>query len=131
VSALGARQLRCQKCKGLWLGHGEVAKILEDAGAEQSSPLSMYTDQIEKSALVCPHCGEGLDRHLVDKVELDACAGHGLWFDRDELGKILGNFASTQEQDAADPLDVRNSLAELVASFFERLVFRRGKEPPT
>lgn len=46
----------------------------------------------------CPACGEPQVIVEHDGVELDLClAGHGVWFDAQELGVLLGNGAAALE----------------------------------
>jgi len=50
----------------------------------------------------CPACGQPQVIVEHDGVELDLClAGHGVWFDAQELGMLLGNGAAALEKDLA------------------------------
>lgn len=50
----------------------------------------------------CPACGEPQVIVEYDGVELDLCfAGHGIWFDGQELGVLLGQDAAALEQELA------------------------------
>jgi hypothetical protein len=55
--------------------------------------------RVETSApLTCPSCAGSLIRRSVAnaRVDVDACAKHGTWFDRDELQKVARAFAATR-----------------------------------
>jgi Zn-finger nucleic acid-binding protein len=48
----------------------------------------------------CPACGEAQVIVEADGVELDLClAGHGVWFDAQELGILLGEDAAELERE--------------------------------
>jgi len=50
----------------------------------------------------CPACGEPQVIVEHDGVELDLCfAGHGIWFDGQELGQMLGPDAAELERELA------------------------------
>jgi hypothetical protein len=48
--------------------------------------------------LPCPQCGHLMGRHVFAGQELDRCATHGVWCDRDELAAVLERTAGVPEQ---------------------------------
>ncbi|MBS1958962.1 MAG: zf-TFIIB domain-containing protein [Bdellovibrionales bacterium] len=91
----------CPKCKGAWLDQGELGRII-DIHEEEFSP-DLINRAIERtftgipkdedaSVELCPKCAKRMDvvNYAYNSgIIIDRCpAGHGFWFDRDELEKI-------------------------------------------
>jgi Zn-finger nucleic acid-binding protein len=104
----GVPVYRCEACSGEYVEREVLVKLLAShagppdahgAGYVRPSPLA---DPVRY--LRCPVCGETMLRrnfHESSGVIVDVCAAHGVWFDRDELPKIL-EFASTGALAEAD-----------------------------
>ena len=90
----------CERCAGLWLDapvfklicadreHQSV--ILGEALADEDKPRITYEAQVRY--IPCPHCRQLMNRVNFAKcsdVIVDVCKGHGTWFDRDELRRIV------------------------------------------
>lgn len=87
----------CPSCGGLWLERETFLHLVEDreerqpfldqpAPAEAPGPLTAVRYR------PCPSCGALMNRSnyaRVSGVILDTCKPHGIWFDRDELGRVL------------------------------------------
>lgn len=96
---IGETKIRgCEKCDGLWLDTTTFENICADR--EKRSAVLVYfgnrtlrTDQLTKVNYVpCPDCGELMNRNNFAKasgVIVDICKQHGVWFDSDELPKII------------------------------------------
>jgi Zn-finger nucleic acid-binding protein len=94
----------CRACGGLWLDRA----VFEQLGADrerQGAILGALPAQVEAAPLVsvsvqyrpCPACGQRMNRTNYAKrsgVVLDVCKAHGLWFDQDELRRVLAFIAS-------------------------------------
>ena len=91
--------LECERCAGLWLGT-EVFRHLERAAAEQSLPEALATAAAPAAAAAaaavayrpCVVCGKLMNRQNYGRhsgVILDLCRNHGVWFDHQELARIL------------------------------------------
>lgn len=91
----------CPQCRGLWLDHGELEDIIAHTGAAVDDPLVGFQAEPASGKSprnLCPRC----DRHMqiVRKscpdgsiLQLDRCpAGHGLWFDAEELRHLMSSF---------------------------------------
>jgi Zn-finger nucleic acid-binding protein len=91
VTRVGAHSfMRCPDCRGAFLEAAVVVAMLRAMGAQgQLAPRPVTTDR----PLRCPSCQEPLARGAVPSapgsVEIDACAQHGVWFDRGELQSVL------------------------------------------
>ena len=112
---LGAEQvtvLECSQCAGFWMGHEAFRQFIERAkqqalpsGTTPESPLHEATRfglpagaaAVEKTGhgsfyRPCPVCGRLTNRvnyGHASGVIVDICKDHGIWFDADELARIL------------------------------------------
>jgi Zn-finger nucleic acid-binding protein len=89
----------CNRCRGLWLDTGELEALLERTGAQADDPLLHF--QRQRGVLpggrphLCPRCDAPLREIEVKHADLaalilDKCPrDHGLWFDADELERLL------------------------------------------
>jgi Zn-finger nucleic acid-binding protein len=83
---------------GLWLDHGELFLITEDARHDEGG---FWADLFRKElqppadharALLCPVCGAPMTLEQVSGVTIDWCKQHGVWLDSGELEAILNNL---------------------------------------
>lgn len=90
---------QCHRCGGLWLGlqafeqiaanretHGEILGALPGEGA------TGHVFETSVRYRPCAQCGKFMNRinyARISGVVLDTCKEHGLWFDRDELRRVL------------------------------------------
>lgn len=98
---VGATVVReCHKCEGLWLDVASFEKICADReqqaavlGAASPAPTASAKDAVNTVRYVpCPECGQLMNRINFARcsgVIVDVCRGHGTWFDRDELTRIV------------------------------------------
>jgi Zn-finger nucleic acid-binding protein len=98
---IGATAVReCGSCSGLWLDVSSFEEIC--ASREQQSavlggaspePTHPASDMVSKVSYVpCPECLKLMNRINFARcsgVIVDICRGHGTWFDRDELSRIV------------------------------------------
>jgi Zn-finger nucleic acid-binding protein len=98
---LGTTNLReCPGCQGLWADTASVEQICADR-EKQAGILGMpslvppsESGAIEEKVryLACPECRKLMHRinfARLSNVVVDVCKGHGTWFDRDELRRIV------------------------------------------
>lgn len=83
----------CVQCDGIWFDAEELALLLETLhlpGDELG--LTPAKKTLEK-ARKCPCCRKRMEKVMIEPskaVMIDRCVkGHGLWFDRGELGEIV------------------------------------------
>jgi Zn-finger nucleic acid-binding protein len=90
----------CGTCVGLWIDVSSFERICADReqqsavlGAASPSPVHAAGDVSNKVSYVpCPECAQLMNRINFAKcsgVIVDVCKGHGTWFDRDELSRIV------------------------------------------
>ena len=90
---------QCHRCGGLWLPLELFERIAADREIRGGILGALPGDAAKGSvgeAVVryrpCPQCGNLMNRTnygRISGVVLDACKHHGLWFDRDELRRVL------------------------------------------
>lgn len=74
----------CPKCKGIWLDHGELNKLLKNK--KLSDYLTKDIGTQSKSELICPRCGGLMDIESADEIDVDVCLScNGVWLDKGEL----------------------------------------------
>ncbi len=98
--AIGDAELsECLKCNGMWMtadsfeelctDHDEQTAILGYKGRERSAVVA----EVSKVSYVpCPVCSELMNRSNFARasgVIIDTCKSHGVWFDADELPRII------------------------------------------
>ena len=108
----------CPRCEGLWVDTASLEKICSDrekqtavAGVGNPAPPAGEVVMEEKVRyLACPVCRKLMNRvnfaHY-SRVVVDVCKGHGTWFDRDELRRIVefiraGGLEAARAREVAD-----------------------------
>jgi hypothetical protein len=90
----------CPRCRGLWFDAGELAVLAEKLGR---SPAPTEDAALERAGAPeaprsCPRCDRSMDKGYLGsapRVLVDRCAaGHGLWFDHEELGALVSQMAA-------------------------------------
>lgn len=107
-------RLVCDACNGIMVSTDDLAGAIEDL----TSVVPQFAWDHEKpSKRACPQCSSAMTVcHIVldiegqilhPKPELDRCEAHGVWFDGEELAKVLekvagkGHGAKTQSTAAS------------------------------
>jgi len=97
IGSIAVRE--CFKCEGLWLDVASFEKICADReqqsavlGGASPAPIQPVSDTNKISYVPCPECSQLMNRINFARcsgVIVDVCKGHGTWFDRDELTRIV------------------------------------------
>jgi len=129
ASRVGDLETRaCLACGGLWLDRA----VFEQLGASRerqgavlgtlpapSAPPVMGLEPVQYRP--CPACGERMNRVNYARrsgVVLDVCKAHGLWFDRDELRRLLafiagGGLERARERDLEDLKEAKRAVVQV------------------
>jgi Zn-finger nucleic acid-binding protein len=97
---IGSTPVReCEQCLGLWLDVASFEKLCVDReqqsvvlGTASLAPTSAVQQRKKESYVPCPECLQLMNRINFARcsgVIVDICKGHGTWFDRDELSRIV------------------------------------------
>jgi Zn-finger nucleic acid-binding protein len=89
----------CEHCLGLWLEVAAFEKICAEReqqaavlGAASPAPTHAVRETSKINYVPCPQCSQLMNRINFARcsgVIVDFCKGHGTWFDRDELSRIV------------------------------------------
>ncbi|MBU0504451.1 zf-TFIIB domain-containing protein, partial [bacterium] len=118
----------CMNCKGFWFDQDEWNFLPEALNLNIEFPdFSTYPRfKIKEIDTRCPHCTKTMEQIYLGKndnseaqdvasVILDICPqGHGIWFDPNELGKVLSVLLHKSENQAEEK--VISFLGEFVKS---------------
>lgn len=97
---IGATAVReCERCLGLWLDVNSFQKLCADReqqsavlGAASPAPTNAVHETDKIHYVPCPQCSQLMNRINFARcsgVIVDVCKGHGTWFDREELSRIV------------------------------------------
>lgn len=94
----------CLKCRGLWFDEGELELLAEQVGRRlEGEDVGRAPDRPPKSQRrKCPRCRKWMDPVVVgapETVHVDRCPDHGIWLDRGELGRIMGQLDAGRVDD--------------------------------
>lgn len=142
--SVGSASLReCARCDGLWVDAASFEHIVNER-EEQSAVLGAAALLPKQGAggsgpgevryVPCPECGELMNRVNFARcsgVVVDVCKGHGTWFDRDELRRIVefirgGGLSVSREREKREVEAERRKLRQeqLAASLQDRRLGR-------
>ena len=89
----------CEQCLGLWLDVPSFEKLCADReqqsavlGTASLAPTGAVRETSKVNYVPCPECLQLMNRINFARcsgVIVDVCKGHGTWFDRDELSRIV------------------------------------------
>ena len=89
----------CERCSGLWVDVTSFEKICADReqqsavlGGASPAPTNPVHETSKVNYIPCPECSQLMNRINFARcsgVIVDICKGHGTWFDRDELSRIV------------------------------------------
>lgn len=123
-SSVGEAHLdQCHACGGVWVAQAEFDKMASDR-EERGEVLGVLPGAGPRGAITaeevryrpCPLCGKLMNRTnyaRVSGVIVDVCRDHGLWFDRDELRRVLefvqeGGLEKSRERELRQLEDQRH-----------------------
>lgn len=99
LALVDARSARgCQGCGGLWVGEAVLTEMV--LAMLPPRPLGRLVLAVVDRAdplLACPSCQRAMEPTSIHEVILDRCpAGHGVWFDAEELQAALRRVADPE-----------------------------------
>jgi Zn-finger nucleic acid-binding protein len=126
---IGSTRVReCDDCSGLWLDVSSFEKICADreeqsavlGTASPAAPHSISENPAKITYAPCPECTQLMNRINFARcsgVIVDICKRHGIWFDRDELSRIIefireGGLEASRAKEKAGLEDERRLLRQ-------------------
>jgi Zn-finger nucleic acid-binding protein len=92
VGSTSAR--RCRSCGGLWVETQALAELMR----ERDKRVEVLTILVEQPLgrggriALCPACDTAMVQHTFahgERAVIDQCPPHGMWFDQDELRRLV------------------------------------------
>jgi Zn-finger nucleic acid-binding protein len=120
--------LECASCLGLWVDPVTFERICADREQHSAILGSAAMQQPDLTAKVnyipCPDCAQLMNRANFARcsgVIVDLCKKHGIWFDRDELNRIIefiqsGGLERSRAKEKNELDEERRRLQELIIS---------------
>ncbi|MFN2499047.1 MAG: zf-TFIIB domain-containing protein [Pyrinomonadaceae bacterium] len=117
----------CEQCLGLWLDVAAFEKICAEReqqaavlGTASPAPANAVPGTSRVNYVPCPRCSKLMNRINFARcsgVIVDFCKGHGTWFDRDELSRIVefirgGGLEESRNREKEDIKEERLKLLE-------------------
>lgn len=125
---IGSTNVReCEQCLGLWLDVAAFEKICAEReqqaavlGTASPAPAHAVRETSKVNYVPCPQCSQLMNRINFARcsgVIVDFCKGHGTWFDRDELSRIVefirsGGLEESRNREKEDIKEERLKLLE-------------------
>jgi Zn-finger nucleic acid-binding protein len=79
----------CTACRGQWVT-GPILQEMVTAMRSPPQPIQLRFVEDSHEVLACPECGRAMETWRLHDVPIDRCPEwHGIWFDRDELQRVL------------------------------------------
>ena len=95
----------CFSCGGIWLDSGELEELIgnEEESLKIMKSFKDVTLTNKEKKRPCPICGKAMKKVEVPLSEspviLDKCPKeHGIWFDKDELLRIVNSSSDSADQ---------------------------------
>src|SRR5690242_11656871 len=86
LTVVDVERWECATCNGVWLDRSALDSLAD----KLEVPLDELAERGgREAARACPRCKTALRSFAVGDNSLDACAEHGLWFDRSELESTI------------------------------------------
>jgi Zn-finger nucleic acid-binding protein len=117
----------CERCFGLWLDVQSFESICASReqqaavlGGASPAPDNAAEDAAPVRYVPCPQCAQLMNRINFARcsgVIVDICKGHGTWFDKEELTRIVefirqGGLEASRQKEKAQIEDERRRLHE-------------------
>jgi Zn-finger nucleic acid-binding protein len=117
----------CERCHGLWLDVRSFESICASReqqaavpGGASPAPQNSAKDSVAVKYVPCPQCAQLMNRINFARcsgVIVDVCKGHGTWFDREELSRIVefirdGGLEAARQKEKAQIREERQRLRD-------------------
>jgi len=82
----------CTQCQGVFIPEPVLREMANDMPTP-AAPVTLAWEVEQRARLKCPSCTELMEAVLLNRIPIDRCTAHGVWFDRGELGAVLLAYA--------------------------------------
>lgn len=87
----------CTQCQGIFIPE-PVLREMANGMPTPPAPVVLGWEIELRVRIKCPSCGELMEAQLLNRVPIDRCKAHGVWFDRGELQAVLVAFANGRDR---------------------------------
>ncbi len=90
LTPTGAHQ-GCSQCGGVFVTEAAFGAMLEtmSAGSGVMRTLANYPIGTQWCAHLCPDCSDVMMSSSIERLAVERCVRHGIWFDKTELERAL------------------------------------------
>jgi Zn-finger nucleic acid-binding protein len=125
----------CPLCAGLWIDEDTFQRVISERAREAVVPQGGAAAAGPKPVMIadtvryipCPDCGKVMNRTNYSRssgIVLDACKGHGVWCDAEELRRVIEFVQAggliVAHRKAAEALEMERRRLELARAMAER-----------
>lgn len=90
------RKLTCRSCTGAFCTEAEVAWVIGEVTHSEPKALALEPPRDTENPRTCPRCTNQMTKHLLHGIQVDRCEPHGIWFDAEEMQRILNEVGLGQ-----------------------------------
>jgi Zn-finger nucleic acid-binding protein len=93
--ALNIDRWTCAHCAGTFVENFSLEAMVSEM---KSAPWQLPATSGERGALPCPVCTDPMHVETLERVSIDRCGEHGVWFDPLALGAALHHASPIHER---------------------------------
>lgn len=95
--AVRGSRLACEGCNGALVPEDDLRGLIAEASKlaitdEVSGDYVLVPATTDEAARTCPRCTTTMTKHELRDITIDRCGAHGIWFDGDELARLLKEY---------------------------------------
>jgi Zn-finger nucleic acid-binding protein len=127
IEARGTR-LVCAKCSGCLVTNAEIESMMNELSPDDQRPLEQRLLPGTAKPRSCPKCKTEMTPFTMYEVTIDRCAEHGVWFDGEELARVLnanGQAYAERNEEGQSPGSLGGILGSTLRALFAPLIKKR------
>jgi Zn-finger nucleic acid-binding protein len=121
-------RLVCGTCKGGLVTNAELETMMNEMSPDDQRPLEQRLLPGSAAPRPCPRCGTSMVPHTIYEVTIDRCPEHGVWFDGEELGRVLhanGEAYAERNFEGESPSSLGGIFSSTLRALFAPLIRKR------
>jgi hypothetical protein len=127
MEARGTRVV-CARCGGGLVTNAELESMMNELSPDDERPLEQRLLPGSAKARGCPRCKIPMTPFTMYEVTIDRCAEHGVWFDGEELARVLqanGEAYAERNAEGQAPGSLGGILGSTLRALFAPLIKKR------
>jgi Zn-finger nucleic acid-binding protein len=111
------RRLVCRTCTGVFVTEDHLSWIIGQVSESEPTPVVLEPPRDGEAVRTCPRCANQMTKHVFYGIQIDRCEAHGLWFDAEEMQRVLNEagFKDTKKMDLPHKIVAGTMGAALIA----------------